>query len=320
MSHNRYYYDSEKCTYESVEESSFKKYIRFGVLTCAVGLLITLVGVNFLPSLQVLQLKQQSEKLKVKLAAVDARITTFQETINALESKDLLVYRSITGLNDPQINLTAVGGAARFTNLNHSDHELLLRDLLIKLDELEAKMVMRTLSYDEIAGFINQRDALSKHIPAITPVFLWDTDVHISSGFGLRFHKIDEVHKFHEGLDFAGPINTSVYATGSGVIEEVRSNEDGYGNEIVIDHGYGYKSRYAHLSAFKVEKGQYIKRGQVIGLLGSTGKSTGPHVHYEVIYFGKAIDPEDYIFENISAEEYKKIISHNAEDIFDENK
>jgi murein DD-endopeptidase MepM/ murein hydrolase activator NlpD len=176
-----------------------------------------------------------------------------------------------------------------------------------KIDRLRRKIYIESKSQDEVVELAENKEKLFAAIPAIQPIANKQL-IALASGFGLRIHPVYKVKKMHTGIDFAAPIGTPIYATADGVIEEVSVKFSGYGKMIVIDHGFGYQSRYAHMHEFAVRQGQKVKRGDLIGYVGNTGLSTAPHLHYEVLLNGVLINPVHYFYNDLSAAEYEKVI------------
>ena len=168
-------------------------------------------------------------------------------------------------------------------------------------------MYVQSVSYDELIDLATNKEKMVASIPAIQPISNKDL-TRTASGWGYRIHPIYKIRKFHYGMDFTAPTGTEIYSTGDGTIELVKSSRRGYGNKIVVNHGFGYKTLYAHLSGFNVRVGQKVKRGDVIGYVGNTGLSTAPHVHYEVHLNNKKVNPINYYFNDLTANEYDKMI------------
>ena len=180
------------------------------------------------------------------------------------------------------------------------------------------QLYVQSRSFDEIIDLAQRKEEMIRCIPAIQPISNKDLK-RTASGWGMRLDPIYKTNKFHEGLDFSAPIGTEIYVTGDGVVKTVHKSAIGYGNYVEVDHGFGYTTLYAHMSEFKVRVGQKVKRGEVIGFVGNTGKSTGPHLHYEVRIKGKAVNPTHYFFQDLTPEEYEEMIriSSNSNRTFD---
>jgi len=187
-----------------------------------------------------------------------------------------------------------------------------------QLDKIMKKIYVQSVSYDEVIDLAKNKEEMLSHLPAIMPIANKDLK-RTASGWGYRFHPIYKIRKFHYGMDFTSPRGTEIYATADGVVSRVQSIKRGYGNNVIIDHGYGYKTLYGHMSKFNVIEGQKVKRGDVIGYVGNTGTSTGPHLHYEVHHNDKKVNPMNYYFNDLSADEYDKMIeiSQNSGQTFD---
>jgi murein DD-endopeptidase MepM/ murein hydrolase activator NlpD len=179
-------------------------------------------------------------------------------------------------------------------------------EIVQKLELIEKKLSSQSKSFDEVFEITKEKQKMLKAIPSIQPINNRDL-TRIASGFGMRMHPIYKILKMHKGMDFTAPIGTEIYATGDGVVEKVGWT-GGYGKTILINHGYGYKTRYAHCSKFDCKKGQKVKRGDHIGYVGNTGQSTGPHLHYEVFKNKRQINPVNFFFNDLSPEEYDKVI------------
>ncbi|MFN3939420.1 MAG: M23 family metallopeptidase, partial [Chitinophagales bacterium] len=219
------------------------------------------------------------------------------------------IYRTIFEADPVSRNerLAGIGGSERFQRMNRLDNAELLKNIATKLELIRRKMVVQSKSFDEISELIKMKEEILAATPAIQPVSNKDLD-RISSGFGYRIHPIYKVLRLHEGVDFTAPRGTEIYATADGVVEFASASATGYGNELVINHGFGYKTRYAHLSGFKVSKGQKVKRGELVGYVGNTGLSTSPHLHYEVEKDGIKLDPINFFYNDLTPEEYLRVI------------
>ena len=201
----------------------------------------------------------------------------------------------------------AIGGINRYLDLEGRESSSAVVSTKKLLNEVKRKLVAQSKSFEEVYELVKDQEQLLSHIPAIQPVSNKDL-TRMASGYGMRIHPIYRVPKMHYGMDFTAKTGTEIYATGDGVVKASDDKLSGYGNRIDIDHGYGYVSRYAHMSRMKVRAGQKVKRGQVIGYVGSTGASTAPHCHYEVIKDGEKVNPAHYYFNDLSPEEYQELL------------
>ncbi|MEJ2005908.1 MAG: M23 family metallopeptidase, partial [Cyclobacteriaceae bacterium] len=210
---------------------------------------------------------------------------------------------------DPSIRNAGIGGADRYREIRNTDFDNkdVVLDLKENVDKLRRKMYIQSKSYDEIAELAESKEKLFAAIPAIQPVSNKEL-IRLASGFGYRTHPVYKVRKMHTGIDFSAPLGTPIYATADGTIIKAQVRFSGYGKVLEIDHGFGYKTRYAHMQEFAVQRGQKVKRGQIIGYVGNTGMSTAPHLHYEVLKNDEQINPVHYFFNDLNAEEYEKVI------------
>ena len=314
MARIKYYYDTETCKYERVKTKKTDIILNMlGLLALvvimAIGILI--LASNYFDSPKELMLKNEVNELKYYY---DLKIKELEQTnaaVEALEYRDDNIYRIVLGAEpiDKNIRNAGVGGTDRYADIR--DKRLIDEDLIIelseKVDKLKRKVYIELKSQDELKNLAEQKVKLFAAIPAIQPISNKQL-VAIASGFGVRIHPIYKVKKMHTGIDFAAPIGTPIYATADGKIEEVSVKFSGYGKMVVIDHGFGYKTRYAHMHDFAVRTGQNIKRGELIGYVGDTGISTAPHLHYEVMMNGVLINPVHYFFNDLSPAEYEKVV------------
>lgn len=259
-----------------------------------------------------LLLERQNRILTEQLALLDGRIDADDQQLQELALRDNLVYRPVFGMEEvPTATREAgLGGEDRYAAFLGLAHQDLMAASAARVDGLMRKAYVQSVSFDEVKVYSSRAGDMASCIPSIYPVN--PKNVQITSPFGARFHPIRQTIVFHEGIDLAGPAGQPVYATGDGVVESTEVNFSGYGNVIVIDHGFGYKTRYAHLKEIKVTQGQVVIRGDRIGTLGSSGLSTGPHLHYEVIYRGTQINPWNFLNPDVTPEEYNKLVRGNG--------
>ena len=252
---------------------------------------------------------REIEYLRLQYQILDDKLEGMQMVMDELQERDNNVYRAIFEA-DPvptAIRKSGYSNRDRYENLYGYKNSDLVLSVSTKFDAIASQLYHQSKSYDDVFLMARNKAEMLSCIPAIIPIK--ESDVRqISSYFGYRTDPIYKVTKYHSGIDFASYVGAEVYASGDGEVVKVESNFWGYGNMITIDHGYGYKTRYAHLSKFAVIKGQKVKRGQLIGYVGSTGKSTGPHLHYEVMKNDANVDPIHFFFDDLSPEEYEKIL------------
>ena len=227
-----------------------------------------------------------------------------------IEKRDDNIYRT-TFNADPipsSVRSAGFGGVNRYEYLEGYDNSELIIETAERLDILTKAIYVQSTSYDEVIDLARSREDQLSSLPAIMPISNKDL-TRTASGWGFRIHPIYKIRKFHYGMDFTAPTGTEVYASADGAIERIQRSRRGYGNILVVNHGYGYKTLYAHLTDFNnAWVGKKVKRGDVIAFVGSTGLSTAPHLHYEVHLNGKKINPVNYYFEDLSAQEYDRMI------------
>ena len=251
---------------------------------------------------------RRNRVLTEQLALLSNRTEDQQAALLELSRRDNLIYRPVFGMEEigSEVREAGLGGEERYEAYLGLDHQSLMTLSARRVDQLTRMAYVQSRSFDEVKIYSARAGDMASCIPSIYPVN--PKTVQITSPFGARFHPIRQEIVFHEGVDLAGPAGQDVYATGDGVVETTEVNFSGYGNVIVIDHGFGYKTRYAHLQEIKVIAGQIVIRGDKIGTLGSSGLSTGPHLHYEVLYRGVQVNPWNFLNPDISPEEYGKTV------------
>src|SRR5690606_16601644 len=314
MARIKYYYDTETCKYERVKVSTWDMTLNLlGFLSVSLIIAIGIVIIynSYFDSPKEALLKKENQELKLYYEILEKEMEGVNSMLLALQERDDNVYRVIFEAEaiPSTIRSAGFGGAHRYKNLLESGlakEELILNNFQ-KLDKLKKQMYIQTKSYDEILEMAKDKSKMLASIPAIQPIHNQEL-TRLASGYGMRIHPILKVRKLHTGLDYSAPRGTPIYATGDGTVITVRTNFGGYGKEVEIDHGYRFVTKYAHMDSFNVKKGQKVKRGECIGYVGTTGSSTAPHCHYEIIKDGVKINPVHYIFKDINPEEYEKLL------------
>lgn len=314
MARIKYYYDTETCKYERIRTKKTDIILNsLGILSLtlamAVGLLV--LYSNYFESPKELMLKNEVSELEYYYSKLNKDVEALGKTMQGLEHRDDNIYRVVLGSEpiDKSVRDAGVGGMDRYADIKEKNiiHGDIIINLQERVDKLRRKLYIESKSQDEVVQKAENKEKLFAAIPAIQPIANKNL-IALASGFGMRVHPIYKVKKMHTGIDFAAPIGTPIYATADGKIEEVSVRFSGYGKMIIIDHGFGYKTRYAHMHDFAVRQGQSIKRGELIGYVGDTGLSTAPHLHYEVFMNGEFINPVHYFFNDLSPAEYEKIV------------
>ncbi len=314
MARIKYYYDTETCKYERVKTKKSDIVLNaLGLFSLtvmmAVGLLI--LYDNYFDSPKELVLKNEVKQLEFYYENLNKDVESLNQILNNIEERDDDIYRVVLGAEpiEKSVRDVGVGGADRYADIrkNNIDHSDLVIALHERVDKVRRKLYIESKSQDEVVHLAEKKEKLYASIPAIQPVSNKQL-IALASGFGLRIHPVYKVKKMHKGIDFAASIGTPIYATADGIVIELDVKFSGYGKMVMIDHGFGYRTRYAHMHDFAVKRGQQVKRGDLIGYVGNTGLSTAPHLHYEVYINDEAVDPVHYFFNDLTAAEYEKIL------------
>jgi len=254
-------------------------------------------------------LKREIAQLTLQYDLMNREMENVEKVLTHLQETDDNLYRTIfeTEPVPSSYREGGIGGVNRYQELEGFSNSDLVVETARRLDRIRKKIYVQSESFDELVTFAREKEEMLSSLPAIQPLSNKDLK-RTASGFGYRIHPIYKISKFHSGMDFTAPTGTEVYATGNGVIRTVKSARRELGNHVIIDHGFGYQTVYAHLDKFNVREGQKVKRGDVIGFVGSTGLSTAPHLHYEVYANGKQVDPALYYFNDLTPEEYERML------------
>lgn len=254
-------------------------------------------------------LKREKEELLVHFELLNRRFEQVSAVMEDLQKRDDNIYRVIFEAEPipSTVREAGIGGVDRYSELEGLSNGDIVIETAKKLDLIAKKAYIQSKSLDELENLAKRKEEMLRSIPAIQPISNNDLK-RIASSFGMRIHPFYKVPKMHTGMDFTAPTGTDIYATGDGVVQKVDYSQRGYGNHVVIDHGFGYATLYAHMHSISVRPGQKVKRGSVIGQVGNTGMSVAPHLHYEVHKAGKQINPINYFFNDLTPEEYEKVI------------
>ncbi|MTI39345.1 M23 family metallopeptidase [Fulvivirga lutimaris] len=317
MARIKYIYDTETCRYERAKITKSDVTLNFlGFLAVALVMALSLVLAynTYFETPVEAQLKKENNELKKHYSALETEMEEVDEVIAALAERDNNIYRKIYEAEplSPTVLQAGSGGVDLYRDILEEglQNEELVVGTKRKIDKLKKQARIVNQSFDEIMKLAKNNDELLKAIPAIQPVHNPNL-TQLVSGFGNRINPFHKARVMHEGIDFAATRGSEVYATGNGKIKMVKINselETGYGNYIEIDHGFGYISKYAHLGKVNLKVGDVVTRGMVIGQVGSSGGSTAPHVHYEIIKDGVKLDPINYIMNGVNNHDYSKLI------------
>lgn len=253
-------------------------------------------------------LRSQNEKLINLYQSLDEKINEYEVALSELRTMDDSIYRSLIGKAPmpPSIRNAGTGGHEPAVNLRDAAYPGMVINTAEKINQLDSHLKVQMNSFTSVLNEMFSNKNRLVHLPAIQPISNEDLR-RTGSGFGMRYHPILSIVRMHEGIDFHAPVGTDVFATADGVVKDVRTSQT-FGKVIVIDHGYGLETFYAHLNDYNVRKGEKVKRGNLIGFVGNTGLSRGPHLHYEVHIFNREVDPVNYFFQDLSPEEYEEIV------------
>lgn len=283
------------------------------------GVVFLYLFLYFFPSPREKQLLKEKETIQSQMEVLNSQVDQMQIVMADLQQRDDNLYRVLFGAEP--IPLSIRQGTQRkidyYEQIAQMTNSQLTADLTLKVDMLEKELYVQAKSYDEILELTKTKEIRMENIPSIQPVMNKDLK-RVASGYGMRIDPVYHVRRFHQGMDFTAPTGTEIFATGNAKVE-FAGWKQGYGNTVILDHGYGYKTLYAHCYKVLVRRGQKVRRSDVIALVGNTGKSTGPHLHYEVRLNGRAVDPRNYYFNDLSPEEYDQMIqlSNNFGEMLD---
>ena len=271
--------------------------------------IVLFVAYTFFDSPKELMLKRENQQYALQQEMMNSRIDQLASVLNEIEDRDDNIYRTIFEAEPIPVEerKAGIGGSDRYRNLKGYENTKRITETAQKLDQLSRELYVQSKSFDDVYKLAKSKEKMLASIPGIQPLSNKDL-TRIASGFGYRIHPIYKTLRMHEGIDFTAPIGTPIYATGDGKIERLKSRMSGYGNVVIIDHGYGYETLYAHMNKIIVKPGQKVKRGDIIGYVGNTGRSTGPHLHYEVRKNGKPINPVHFFYQDLTPAEYEKVI------------
>ena len=314
MSKVKYYYDPESLSYRKIErkKKTTIKYASMFILASALfGFMFVFIASQFVESPKEKAYKRELQNAQLQFQLLNRKMDQAETVLTNVADRDNNIYRVYFEANpipDEQ-RKAGFGGINRYKNLEGFDNSELIIASSKRLDILQKQIVVQSKSLDEIAKLAEDKEKLLVAIPAIQPVKNEDLK-RMASGYGMRSDPFTKIRKMHWGMDFSAPKGTPVYATGAGVVVRADDRATGYGNHIEIDHGYGYTSLYAHLYKYNVKKNQKVRRGELIGFVGSTGRSEAPHCHYEVHKDGERINPINFYYGSLTAEEFNILLEH----------
>ncbi len=309
MTKVKYYYDSDTLSYQKIKPKKGQKFRRF-LLYVIAAILLMFLGFTLLTpvfeSPKEKELKRELEFVKLNEQLHNKKITQLQQVLEEIQERDNNIYRLYFEVNPiPEEQRKAgFGGVNRYKALEGFDNSEMIIDVTKNMDVLSKQLYIQSKSLDEIVKLAENKEELLASIPAIMPVKKQDL-TRMASGYGWRSDPFTKARKKHFGMDFTAPRGTPIYATGDGKVVRADQRSSGFGKHIRIDHGFGYISLYAHMSKYNVRRGQRVKRGDLIGFVGNTGRSQAPHLHYEISKNGRKINPINFYYGNLSPEEFE---------------
>ncbi len=309
----KYHFDSNTLTFKKVKlvrKQILLRFLAFTMVTVSSALLLNLIYTSFYTTPKVDMLQEEQNTILAEYDILNAKINEIDQKIANIQHRDDYLYRTIFEL-DPiptSVREAGFGGVNRYNEFESMENSEMLINTYKKLDVLSKKLYVQTKSFDKVIEYALNKEKMLAAIPAIQPLALRDFN-RISDYFGSRKDPFTGKRTMHHGMDFTGQVGADIFVTGDGIVIEAGYSFYGYGNRVTIDHGFGYKTVYAHLKDIHVEVGQEVTRGDIIGTLGNTGRSTGAHLHYEVRLNNRPVDPINYYFNDITPEEYDLMIA-----------
>jgi hypothetical protein len=312
MAKPKYKFNPESLSFDKIRlgaKAIFLRFLAYLIASVLIAVVLNFIFGLFFDSPKEKALKREIAQLTLQYDLVHREMGNLETVIAHLQETDDNLYRTIFEAEPIQSTQrqVGIGGVNRYNELEGFSNSKLVIETAKKLDILRKKVYVQSKSFDALILLAREKENMLRSIPAIIPISTKDLS-RIASGFGLRIHPYYKISKFHEGMDFTAPMGTEVYSSGDGTVESVNSSKRGMGNYIVVNHGFGYSSIYAHLDSFNVKAGQKVRRGDVIGFVGNTGMSVAPHLHYEIKLNGVNVDPVNYFFNDLTSEEYEKMI------------
>lgn len=322
MKTEKYVYNKRTLQFEKHRISTGQRILKLAgnlVGICFGGIVLFLLSSNYFPSPKEKAMARELDQLTYQLEHITSEFETVATDLNKLQQKDANVHRMILGVEpiDEDVWEGGTGGHEKNPYLiNYTNTGELLSSSLNTLDRLKRKIELQKQSYDTLQQLAAAKEDKLASIPSIKPIQedKLRRNIKYLSGYGFRIHPVHKIRKLHTGLDFTSPKGTPIIASGNGKVVRIENKRFGYGRNVMIDHGYGYSTLYAHMQEVDVKLGEEVKRGQVIGKVGSSGTSTAPHLHYEVRINGKSVNPIDYCLDGLSIEEYKELVHKASEE------
>lgn len=312
MPKSKYKFNHETLSFIKVKPSTKDKLFRgftYLMATIVITIVYYSIYTSFFDTPKERRLKRERSELVSQFDTLSQKYSRVEAVLKDIQQRDANIYRTIFEAKPIPLSVRSAGfgGVDRYSELEGLSNSELVIEATKKLDYLTKQVYIQTKSFDEIIELAKNKEEMVRCVPNIQPISNKDL-TRVASPFGIRIHPYYKVLKMHTGMDFTAPTGTEVYATGDGIVFDVDRSKRGYGNTVIIDHGFGYKTLYAHLSEILISPGTKVKRGAVIGLVGSTGMSLAPHLHYEVRLNDNPINPINFYFNDLTPDEYQKLV------------
>ncbi|MBK6946628.1 MAG: M23 family metallopeptidase [Flavobacteriales bacterium] len=323
MAELKYRFNPDTLNFERIRLTAWQRSKRIGLMLLPgllVGLVCTFLVYQFLDSPKEANLRRENQQLLVQYELLNKQLGEYDNVLSDVRRRDDNIYRVIFEA-DPlpeSMRQAGSGGVNRYKDLQGFASSDIVIDTKKRLDKLTRQLLVQSRSLDHVAELVLKKQDMLASIPAVQPINNKDLTM-IASGYGMRIHPIHKIPKFHAGMDFTAKVGTPIYATGDGRVTFADYSTNGYGMHVIVDHGFDYETLYAHMSVLKVKNGQRLQRGDLLGFVGNSGLSSGPHLHYEVHKGSEAVDPANYYFNDLTPEEYTRLleISRNAGQSYD---
>ena len=317
MAKGKFRYNPETVSYERVDNSfvqKIKRLIPHLVGSMFFGLAMLVLFFYFIDSPKEKKLKREKQEILANYQVLNKKLDEISGVLKDIQYRDDNIYRTIFEAEplSEAVRKAGFGGSDSYQTLRHLDSDEIVASTTQRFDVISKQLYIQSKSFDEVADLAKNKEKMLTSIPAIMPIAL-DELTRISSMFGYRIDPHYHTLRMHQGMDFTAKRGTPIHVTGDGVVLKVTKSWRGYGNNIIIDHGYGYRTRYAHLHKIGVKEGQKVTRGEIIGTVGNTGKSKGPHLHYEVHKNKRPIDPINFYYDDLTPKQYNDMIKQSMQ-------
>lgn len=313
MRKDKFIYNTQTLSYEKIVvtwQQRLLQIIEYTAAVAVVAVILVLLHNKFFPTSKETALQYEIDQMELQYEQLANEMDNYSKIMDNYRQRENNVYRMVFEMEplDEYVWESGVGGSDKHEKFKNFRSKEIMTEAAAKVDKLGRQLAMQSKSLDEIRDMATGKEEMLNSIPSIRPIGKPSRKIKLYSGYGMRIHPIHKIKKMHYGIDFTAPRGTPIYATGNGKVSKITKSRSGYGNRVMISHGYGYKTLYAHMNTIDVSKGQKVKKGDIIGTVGNTGSSTAPHLHYEVIHKGKKINPIHFCLDGLTPEEYNEML------------